>query len=131
MFIFNHPTGTDQEWKFVHGLYEFAIYGGRVDNTFDLRVMVSYLRQFFDGNTLSQGRNKRLGPLRLPTSTNFRVGFNMSNSYRNVIDQFYITYAYFLFTAQLACNCSLSGSQVTHVDLHVHFMLFAGLCGSH
>lgn len=65
-------TGTDQEWKFVHGLYEFAIYGGRVDNTFDLRVMVSYLRQFFDGNTLSQGRNKRLGPLRLPTSTNFR-----------------------------------------------------------
>lgn len=77
IFIFNHPTGTDQEWKFVHGLYEFAIYGGRVDNTFDLRVMVSYLRQFFDGNTLSQGRNKRLGPLRLPTSTNFRVGFKM------------------------------------------------------
>ncbi|XP_022324921.2 cytoplasmic dynein 2 heavy chain 1-like isoform X2 [Crassostrea virginica] len=65
-------TGTDQEWKFVHGLYEFAIYGGRVDNPFDVRVMVSYLKQFFDGNTLSQGRNRQLGPLKLPSSTNFR-----------------------------------------------------------
>lgn len=58
----------------MHGLYESAIYGGRVDNPFDVRVMVSYLRQFFDANMLAQGRNKRLGPLRLPTSTNFRVG---------------------------------------------------------
>ena len=69
-------TGTDQEWKFVHGLYEFAIYGGRVDNPFDVRVMVSYLKQFFDGNTLSQGRNRQLGPLKLPSSTNFRVRYD-------------------------------------------------------
>ncbi|OWF37256.1 Cytoplasmic dynein 2 heavy chain 1 [Mizuhopecten yessoensis] len=70
--IDRHCKGSqDVQWQFIHGLFEFAIYGGRVDNTFDLRVMVSYLKQFFDANTLSpQNRNKRLGPIRLPNSTN-------------------------------------------------------------
>jgi dynein heavy chain 2 len=72
-------TGSDVQWQFVHGLYEFAIYGGRVDNTFDLRVLVSYLKQFFDGSVLSnQSRNKRLGALRLPSSTNHRVCISAS-----------------------------------------------------
>ncbi|KAK3100036.1 hypothetical protein FSP39_013759 [Pinctada imbricata] len=66
-------AGQEVQWPFVHGLLEFAIYGGRVDNPFDMRVMVSYLKQFFDPSTLSaQGRGKRLGPLRLPSSTNYR-----------------------------------------------------------
>ncbi|KAK3801155.1 hypothetical protein RRG08_006872 [Elysia crispata] len=62
------------QWKFVHGLFEFAIYGGRVDNPFDTRVMVSYLQQFFNSSIISpQGRSgKRLGPLKLPASTNVR-----------------------------------------------------------
>lgn len=42
-----------------------------MENPFDMRVMVSYLKQFFDVSTLSpQNRNKRLGPIRLPNSTN-------------------------------------------------------------
>lgn len=62
------------QWPFIHGLFEFAIYGGRVDNPFDTRVMESYLRQIFDVNVLSsQGRNKKLGPMKLPNSTNYRV----------------------------------------------------------
>ena len=71
-----HVFVTDQEvqWQFVHGLFELAIYGGRVDNPFDVNVMISYLLQFFEAGTLSQqSKNKRLGPIRLPTSTNFRV----------------------------------------------------------
>ena len=65
------------QWDYIHGLAEFAIYGGRVDNTFDVRVMVSYLKQLFDPNLLSdQNRgNKKLGPLKMPTSTNHRVGW--------------------------------------------------------
>ena len=35
------------QWDFMHGLMENAIYGGRVDNTFDMRVMTSYLLQYF------------------------------------------------------------------------------------
>ncbi|XP_076446844.1 LOW QUALITY PROTEIN: cytoplasmic dynein 2 heavy chain 1-like [Babylonia areolata] len=64
-------AGQDVPWNFIHGLYEFAIYGGRVDNVFDLRVLVSYLKQFFDAGVISEkGKNKRLGPMRMPTSTN-------------------------------------------------------------
>ena len=66
--------GKDMPWNFIHGLYEFAIYGGRVDNPFDLRVLVSYLKQFFEPGVINtQGKNKRLGPLRMPSSTNIKV----------------------------------------------------------
>ena len=65
------------QWNFVHGLFESAIYGGRVDNPFDVRVMVSYLKEFFEANILSQGSRgpatKRLGPLKIPSSTHHRV----------------------------------------------------------
>ena len=67
-------------WEFIHGLFELATYGGRVDNSFDNQVMVSYLRQFFDSNVISeQGRGRKLGPLSVPSSTNYRVRvFNYS-----------------------------------------------------
>ncbi|XP_025088458.1 cytoplasmic dynein 2 heavy chain 1-like isoform X3 [Pomacea canaliculata] len=66
-------SGQDVQWNFVHGLFEFAIYGGRVDNPFDMQVLVSYLKQFFDSSVLSpQNKNKRLGPLHVPVSTNRR-----------------------------------------------------------
>ena len=31
----------------MHGLFENAIYGGRVDNIFDVRVLTSYLQKYF------------------------------------------------------------------------------------
>ncbi|CAI8045536.1 Cytoplasmic dynein 2 heavy chain 1 [Geodia barretti] len=45
----------------MHGLMENAIYGGRVDNTYDMRVLTSYLVQFFNSTVLS-GHN--MSPLR-------------------------------------------------------------------
>lgn len=66
-------AGKEMPWDFIHGLYEFAIYGGRVDNPFDLRVMVTYLKQFFTSSVINaQGKNQRLGPLRVPSSTNIK-----------------------------------------------------------
>ena len=44
-------VGTPQ-WDFMYGLMENAIYGGRVDNTFDMRVLQTYLRQCFDDKTI-------------------------------------------------------------------------------
>ncbi len=35
------------DWKAVRGLMEDAIYGGRIDNSFDLRVLRTYLRYKF------------------------------------------------------------------------------------
>ena len=37
----------------MHGQMENAIYGGRVDNTYDMRVLTSYLVQFFNSTVLS------------------------------------------------------------------------------
>ncbi|CAL1541204.1 unnamed protein product [Lymnaea stagnalis] len=65
--------GHDIQWQFIHGLFEFAIYGGRVDNPLDMGVMVSYLKQFFNGSIISpQNKGKRLGPLKMAASTNIR-----------------------------------------------------------
>ncbi|MEJ1281076.1 hypothetical protein NN561_012023 [Cricetulus griseus] len=51
----------DVQWEFVHGLLENAIYGGRVDNCFDLRVLQSYLKQFFNSSVIDvlNERNKK------------------------------------------------------------------------
>ena len=47
--IFVAVTGSGTvRWKFVHGLFENAIYGGRIDNTFDAKVLQSYLLQYFE-----------------------------------------------------------------------------------
>jgi len=32
------------DWEAIHGLMEDAIYGGRIDNAYDLRVLRAYLR---------------------------------------------------------------------------------------
>ncbi len=55
MFDFQFPDGGSIQWDFVHGLFENAVYGGRVDNVFDVRVLGSYLKQYFaDGIGASQ-----------------------------------------------------------------------------
>ena len=47
---------ADVRWNFVHGLFENAIYGGRVDNTYDLNVLKSYLQQYFEPNVVTGGQ---------------------------------------------------------------------------
>ncbi|XP_047450013.1 cytoplasmic dynein 2 heavy chain 1 isoform X3 [Mugil cephalus] len=53
------------QWEFVHGLLESAIYGGRIDNPSDLRILRSYLEQFFSArllsSSLSAGQRKSRG----------------------------------------------------------------------
>ncbi|KAF5402772.1 hypothetical protein PHET_03744, partial [Paragonimus heterotremus] len=56
-------------WSWIHGLFADAIYGGRMDNDFDSEVLRSYLVQMFSDDTV---RNLRLGPLRLPGTTELR-----------------------------------------------------------
>ncbi|XP_075905861.1 cytoplasmic dynein 2 heavy chain 1 [Nelusetta ayraudi] len=46
-------AGKSFQWEFVHGLLESAIYGGRIDNPSDLRILRSYLEQFFSSQLLS------------------------------------------------------------------------------
>ena len=61
------------DWTTIHGLLMSAIYGGRVDNVQDERLLGCYLQQYFASATLNPGRAgggaARL-PARLPTSAN-------------------------------------------------------------
>lgn len=71
----------DVQWEFVHGLLENAIYGGRVDNCFDLRVLQSYLKQFFNSSVidvLNERNKKSIFPysISLPNSCSILVGRN-------------------------------------------------------
>ena len=64
--------GSDPKWEDVCGLMINALYGGRVDNQFDVRVMMTYLRQYFNSDVIpSAGRARsKLHPgITLPTST--------------------------------------------------------------
>jgi len=53
------------QWQMVYGVLELAIYGGRVDNNFDLKVLRSYMVQFFNEATL-KGQQKIQNLLSLP-----------------------------------------------------------------
>jgi len=61
-------------WTTVWGLFKFAIYGGRVDNEHDVRVLVTYLRRFFHRDILPPGVStppaRKLAPtIELPSSS--------------------------------------------------------------
>uniref|UniRef100_H2ZEZ6 Cytoplasmic dynein 2 heavy chain 1 n=1 Tax=Ciona savignyi TaxID=51511 RepID=H2ZEZ6_CIOSA len=74
--LFAGEWGREVQWQPMHGLMENAIYGGRVDNIFDMRVLTSYLTQYFDSDLLSassRSRGKRLvANVTLPQSTNIK-----------------------------------------------------------
>ena len=65
------PVGTPIDWETIYGLMEDAIYGGRVDNLYDLRVLREHLSVFFSSVLATDrgvGQEVLLGtPLRMPT----------------------------------------------------------------
>ncbi len=67
---------ADVQWDFVYGLMENAIYGGRVDNLFDMRILVAYLRKIFSSETLpGSGRAKQrlCDEFSIPPSADLKV----------------------------------------------------------
>ena len=64
------------QWTKLWGLLKYAIYGGRIDDTQDIRVLVTYLRKFFYSDILSDHTTpaKRkltvVAGFMMPTSTN-------------------------------------------------------------
>ena len=58
------------QWQFVRGILVSAIYGGRVDNLYDERVLTSYLEQFFSDDALASGH---LGPMKIPSTNSHAV----------------------------------------------------------
>jgi dynein heavy chain 2 len=62
----------DMDWDTIYGLMEDAIYGGRIDNPYDMRVLRSYLSLFFCNKVASdsgEGISILSGtPLKMPAS---------------------------------------------------------------
>jgi len=44
--------GRTPQWAYIHGLLENAIYGGRVDNSYDVQTLRCYLQQLFSDQTI-------------------------------------------------------------------------------
>ena len=50
------------QWDYIHGLFDQAVYGGRVDNPVDTDVLRSYLMQYFNAAIIggAKGLKSRL-----------------------------------------------------------------------
>ena len=64
--------GKDR-WEHLNGLLLNAIYGGRVDNDFDLRILRSYLMQYFSDATLGKQQANLEQGIAVPLSSNVQV----------------------------------------------------------
>lgn len=69
--IIDSTQGALPQWEIVHGLLENAIYGGRVDNPFDMRVLKTYLKQFFT-NDVFQGTKKLSNMIQVPKAATIK-----------------------------------------------------------
>ncbi|KAI9987926.1 hypothetical protein PInf_024181 [Phytophthora infestans] len=68
------------DWETLHGLMENAIYGGRIDNPYDLRVLRCNLTEYFSHELLSGHKSLTRG-VKLPQST-------QHGDYLDLIDRF-------------------------------------------
>lgn len=68
------------DWQTLHGLMENAIYGGRIDNPYDLRVLRCNLTEYFSQELLS-GQKSLMRGVKLPQSSQHA-------DYLDVIDRF-------------------------------------------
>jgi dynein heavy chain 2, cytosolic len=65
------------QWEYVHGLFDQAVYGGRIDNSLDTDVLRSYLTQYFNSTMINGGKGLKvkLGlNITLPNSSDLKVG---------------------------------------------------------
>ncbi|XP_026688603.1 cytoplasmic dynein 2 heavy chain 1-like [Diaphorina citri] len=63
------------KWDYIHGLLGNAIYGGRIDNAQDMKVLSSYLQFYFSSNVAKTASTPLAPGVVLPSSTNLGVSF--------------------------------------------------------
>ncbi|EGR28544.1 hypothetical protein IMG5_173090 [Ichthyophthirius multifiliis] len=67
--LIHDSQGKNLNWETLYGLFENAIYGGRIDEIFDLRVLKAYIHQYFNAPML-QGTKKLSNGDVIPQSNN-------------------------------------------------------------
>ena len=70
--------GNNIDWETVVGLMENAIYGGRVDNIYDFKVLVVYLKQYFNADILRGGGKGRAADrgFRMPKASTNKIDYD-------------------------------------------------------
>ena len=58
------------QWNTLRGLLENAVYGGRIDNFFDIKVLQAYLQKYFSEQTFSSGN--LVQGIKLPSSKSYK-----------------------------------------------------------
>ena len=48
------------KWDFIHGLFSNAIFGGRIDDPQDAKVLMSYLKDYFNSRVISERPTQKL-----------------------------------------------------------------------
>uniref|UniRef100_A0A1B6E6Z8 Cytoplasmic dynein 2 heavy chain 1 n=2 Tax=Clastoptera arizonana TaxID=38151 RepID=A0A1B6E6Z8_9HEMI len=66
-----NKDGKNIRWDFIQGLCESAIYGARVENSYDLKVISSYLRLYFTDSVLS-GKQFLTHSVVIPSTNDFK-----------------------------------------------------------
>ena len=66
--LLEQVLSRSSDWSTLRGLLENAVYGGRIDNDFDMKVLSTYLKQYFDDYTFRNGKLSE--QVRLPSSQN-------------------------------------------------------------
>ena len=69
-------VSNEIQWNYIHGLFDQAVYGGRVDNPIDTDVLKSYLMQCFNSAIIGGTRglkSKLASSINLPNSTELQV----------------------------------------------------------
>ena len=102
------------DWEAIHGLMEDAIYGGRIDNAQDVRVLRSYLSMFFNDGLVGEkaaGAEILKGtPLRIPNNTEY-------DSFIKIINQVCIFIILFVY-----CYCQWY-KMLNYYDIHLLLLL--------
>lgn len=69
------------KWDYIHGILGNAIYGGRIDNAQDMKVLTCYL-EFYFSNQMAKDTSTPLAPgVYLPNSNNMGVSYKIRNVY--------------------------------------------------
>ncbi|BES90289.1 heavy chain [Nesidiocoris tenuis] len=71
------------KWEYLHGLYENAVYGGRVNNIYDLRVLSTYLQSLFNDETFKRNGRQLAVDVFLPSSADIREHIKIIQSLSN------------------------------------------------
>ncbi|CAF3596551.1 unnamed protein product, partial [Rotaria sordida] len=69
----DRQSGGEIQWDYIYGLFDQAVYGGRVDNPVDTDVLRSYLMQYFNSAIIGGSRGskyKLASNINLPNSSN-------------------------------------------------------------